>query len=212
MAPRIQIESPAPQANEPGFLPPRTRPPTHYFACPPSPEACARFAAAAVTGADVRRRSKTTHPGCALPWRVTRVVSVPAGKNGNRQAADVDQGVLGAKLIESGEMSAESRRGTCKPGKKRRVLLRERARARQQEVERKKADSATREKAKKGLEGSGKTTQRPAPPNNDQSDVRGGRDDKRARKNEARKARRKAIKEARKSVRNGLDTPGSSED
>lgn len=67
----------------------------------------------AVSGADVRARSRTRWPGCGLPWRVV-LVSGPSG----RIEGGESEGAVGGDILK--------RR---RPGKKRRIVLRKRVAA-----------------------------------------------------------------------------------
>ena len=176
----IRLASPSPENPEPGFLPPCQRPRSYYFAGLTDADARAEYEATAITGADVKRGSRDACPGYAMPWRVTQVV-LPRGPKGKGAGHRVASAGLGGGE-GSGDVPRDERAKRKKPGKKRRIVLR--VRARRVEAARQEA----RAKARKRQEATAAARKDREGPQTA---------DKRLRKNQARKERRRAIKQAK---------------
>lgn len=71
---RIRVGSPDPTDRPPGLVVPH-RPNSYYFANEPNANAKARLASVAVSGSEVRLRSRIPWPGCFLPWRVVNITT-----------------------------------------------------------------------------------------------------------------------------------------
>jgi hypothetical protein len=112
---KINIRSPTPdQPSDGRFVNPH-RPLTYYFT---SSDDKPNFSLAAVSGDDVLTLSQSPWPGTQLPWRV---IHLPSSKVSMPDVSSQAKSMLKVK----GPHSADRRTG--KPSKKRRILLRTRA-------------------------------------------------------------------------------------
>lgn len=109
----------------------------YYFAEKAGGERKLRFKIMALSGEEVLSRARKRAWGLEVPWRV-RVLNV-AGKHSNKEAVDIMVGV------EEGDNGGKKKR----PGKQRRILLRERKKSREKAQEQKKAEKEKKEEAER---------------------------------------------------------------
>ncbi len=120
---KVNIRSPTPTTPSDGRFINPYRPWTYYFASEPSVDT---LAAVAVSGSDILERSHDPWPGTALAWRV---VHLPSSKP---KVADLSDA---ARVSLKTPAPASKRK--LKPSKKRRILLRTRAKAVEEKVKEK---------------------------------------------------------------------------
>ena len=103
-----------------GLVAPR-RPESYYVVTTISDKAKQRYAYAAVSGEEVLRRSQTRSWGLELPWKVTHISTTGQRASGQTTADSADK--------EEKEDDDDGKRRLRRPGKKRRIALRGKARA-----------------------------------------------------------------------------------
>lgn len=115
-----------------GFVVPQ-RPLSHYVAAEPSPEQRAQWEMSTVTGEDVLARSKQRCWGLEKPWRLTRIViSADTGEKGGG-GSEIN---TAAAAATTGSLSPADAAGESKkkrPGKRRRIAMRVKAKALEEE-------------------------------------------------------------------------------
>ncbi|KAI9746376.1 MAG: hypothetical protein M1818_000089 [Claussenomyces sp. TS43310] len=107
-----------------------------------------RFEAAAVSGDDVRRWLRVRYTGLEVPWRV-RVLKVGGRKKGRDETGVGGDGHGdgdSARLVGRLEEDVQRRK---RPGKKRRILLRTKTKAREQRKEKESAEAQAKELAER---------------------------------------------------------------
>lgn len=108
---KIRVQSPSLEDKPAGLVnPERSR--EFYFHDSLSPEAEGRLKLVAVCGEDVLARSRTKWPGCALPWRVTTILST--GKPVHN---------ISSQTVKQTDVARRKRR----KGKKTRIAVRKKA-------------------------------------------------------------------------------------
>ena len=112
---KINIRSPTPDTPSDGRFNNPYRPPSFYFANEPPLD---NFAATAVSGQEVLQWSQGSWPGASLPWRV---IHLPRSK--------VSVSALSSTAKAMLKVSDPATRRKRKPSKKRRILLRTKAKA-----------------------------------------------------------------------------------
>jgi hypothetical protein len=122
---KIRVKSPDVSQQIFGFRVPE-RPRGFYFKDTPTVEEAAILEGSAISGAQILELSKTSWPGCFLPWRIQWVTP-----NGGKV---LKRPLLGHGTKELVEPTTRSRR--TKPGKKTRVAMRKKAtlRAKEQSI------------------------------------------------------------------------------
>ncbi|KAI0024496.1 hypothetical protein F4780DRAFT_725624, partial [Xylariomycetidae sp. FL0641] len=153
------------QKGDGGFVVPK-RPQSYYLATEPSPELIEQFRQAAVSAGYLLADSKKRRWGLEKPWKVT---AIPAGDDKSQQ------------LGITGKQSADSTEKKKRPGKKRRIILRVREKAKKEQAEKAKQQLVDKEQHLK---------------------------DKKARLNRERKLKRRAKEREKKQAANGGVAPG----
>ncbi|KAL8949373.1 MAG: hypothetical protein Q9222_004509 [Ikaeria aurantiellina] len=112
---KIVLKSPSPGPEESGFIS-QVRPRNYYFTGPRTEQEQCQYREVAMNGDDVMKASHSRWPGFEIPWRVF-TIKIDASKSAKIHAETV-------KVVSSV--------GITKPGKKRRIAMRIKRRAREE--------------------------------------------------------------------------------
>lgn len=108
---KVRLHSPSVGDQTAGFIHP-SRNSSYYFTRDVGEARQVELDAAAVEGEEILRRARTSWPGCALPWRVTKIA--PAGLRLGVSISNIDS-TLALRIRRT------------RPGKKHRVAMRKQA-------------------------------------------------------------------------------------
>ncbi|ROT43190.1 hypothetical protein SODALDRAFT_33158 [Sodiomyces alkalinus F11] len=122
----------------------RRRPVSYYLAHAPTPAQQAEFATAAVSGEDVLRRAQQRWWGMEMPWKVTHITAQTKTKGGRTVSVSFSPATAnGASQGTEKERKKPNRR----PGKKKRIAMRVKAREAQRRAEEEQKSKLTKEEA-----------------------------------------------------------------
>jgi hypothetical protein len=152
-AQKIILADSSPELGEGGFVT-RERDRRFYIAEPVTGERKERFAVAAVSGEEVVRLARRRAWGLEVPWRVTaiRVTSTSVAKVKANASSNLALKTGQSLQCGQGEVEVEvdpGEKGKGKPGKKRRIILRERRRKAVQREEAKREERESKEEAER---------------------------------------------------------------
>lgn len=136
---RIKIKTPELNDRPPGFVIP-SRPSTCYFKNELSQQEQVAFQASAVSGEDVKARSRSHWPGCYLPWRV-----ITTNRYG-KVDVKLDAHVIAPKSIEKSNHPRIGKKARIAKRKKLEAVLEQK---RTEEASIKEKEAALREKKTK---------------------------------------------------------------
>lgn len=129
-------------AGEGGMV--RRRPLSYYIAHAPTPAQRAEIASAAVSGEDVLRRAQQRWWGMEMPWKVTQVTVQTKVKGGRSVSVSFPTTTAGG--VPQG-VESERKKPNRRPGKKKRIALRMKAREAQRKAEEEEKARLTKEEA-----------------------------------------------------------------